>query len=164
MTELARLRTELATRISMLQDLQLRIGGVLQLIEQGGIAEPEQMFAILRLMSGLSAGLSDEERELYAERREAVGEQRIREVEAQWPPLIAAVRGHMQQGTDPRDPQVRELASQWRALVAEFSAGNTQLERGAVRRMPEHGSKLQQQLPEAFPDAEMMDYIRRAMD
>ena len=163
-TELARLRTELATRISMLQDLQLRIGGVLQLIEQGGIAEPEQMFAILRLMSGLSAGLSDEERELYAERREAVGEQRIREVEAQWPPLIAAVRAQMQQGTDPRDPQVRELASQWRALVAEFSAGNPQLERGTVQRMREHGSELQQQLPEAIPDAELMDYIRRAMD
>lgn len=58
-------------------------------------------------------------------RSEKIGPERIREVEQEWPRLIANVRAEMNQGTDPADPRVQALAERWRTLIAEFTGGNT---------------------------------------
>jgi DNA-binding transcriptional MerR regulator len=65
------------------------------------------------------------------ERRRTVGEERIREVEAEWPRLMAAVRAAMDRGADPASPEVQELARRWMGLVREFSGGNPEIEQAA---------------------------------
>ena len=53
-----------------------------------------------------------------------MGEDRIREVEAEWPRLMDEVRAEMERGTDPADPRVQALARRWQGLVSEFTGGD----------------------------------------
>lgn len=48
----------------------------------------------------------------------------IREVQEEWPRLIASVREEMQRGTDPKDPKVQALAKRWMELVQAFTGGD----------------------------------------
>ncbi len=64
-------------------------------------------------------------------RAEAIGPERIKQVEAEWPALIAEVRAAMEAGDDPRSEKVRGLARRWSGLVAEFTGGDPGIERSA---------------------------------
>ena len=70
-----------------------------------------------------------EQMEWLKERRETVGDERIREVEAEWPRLMAEVRAAIDAGTDPSDPHVQALAARWQGLVQEFTDGNPGIEK-----------------------------------
>ena len=101
-----------------------------------------------------------EQLEYLRKRRQELGEERIREVEAEWPALIAAVRAEMEAGTDPTHERVRVLAQRWRALVDEFTGGNPSIEQ-SLRSVWEHETDLRQQ---TGIDRELMDYIGQAME
>ena len=69
-----------------------------------------------------------EQLEELRQRARTVGEERIREVEAEWPRLMAEVRAEMEAGTDPTSERVRGLAARWSGLVAEFTGNNPGIE------------------------------------
>lgn len=92
-------------------------------------------------------------------RRESVGEERIHQVEAEWPQLIAQVREAMAQGEDPTSAAVQALAQRWMALVAEFTGGNPAIEQSLQRMYTQETSVRQQ----AGIDPEMFAYIGQAM-
>lgn len=96
-------------------------------------------------------------------RRETVGEARIREVEAEWPRLIAEVRAEMRDGTDPAEPRVQELARRWMGLVREFTGGDPQIARAAQRLNEEQHRELREQHGDAIPTPDVMEYVGRAM-
>jgi len=112
-----------------------------------------------------------EQLEWLAERREQIGEEAIKEVEAEWTRLIAAVRERMDAGADPADPAVQKLAARWRELVAMFH-GNNEGIREAVGRTWEETSPEEMKArleaeagPEAaagIPDREVSEFIERA--
>ncbi len=52
------------------------------------------------------------------------GQARIKEVEAEWPRLMAEVQKEMDNGTDPKDPRVIKLAERWQGLINEFTGGD----------------------------------------
>jgi len=91
-------------------------------------------------------------------RKQAVGDDRIREVEQIWPKLIAAVRDEMHKGTDPSDPVMQEYAKQWRALIDEFTGGRKDIEQGVASVNREPAAQQKTGL-----DMEIMGYIGRAM-
>jgi MerR family transcriptional regulator, thiopeptide resistance regulator len=63
------------------------------------------------------------------ERRREVGEERIRQAEAEWAELIERVRAEMEAGTDPSSERVRSLARRSMKLVEEFTGGYPGIER-----------------------------------
>jgi DNA-binding transcriptional MerR regulator len=99
-----------------------------------------------------------EQREWIAERREVVGEARIKEVEAEWPKLIALVRAEMEKGTPPSDPRVQALAARWTGLVEEFTNGNLGIAK-SVATMYNNEPSVRQK---TGIDSAMMEYISRA--
>jgi DNA-binding transcriptional MerR regulator len=62
-----------------------------------------------------------------ARRREAVGDERIKQVEQEWSLLFAELDEHRTRGTDPSDPAVLALAERGDALFAEFHGGDAEL-------------------------------------
>ncbi|MEW6420915.1 MAG: MerR family transcriptional regulator [Deinococcota bacterium] len=72
---------------------------------------------------GVEPKFDDEQKRYLEERRVAVGEARIKEVEEAWPRLMDEVLREMEAGTSAMDPRVLELARRWRDLVAEFTGG-----------------------------------------
>jgi hypothetical protein len=62
-------------------------------------------------------------------RKQELGQERIREVEAEWPRLIEQVEAEMEAGTDPTDERVQELARRWMELIEEFTGGDPGIRR-----------------------------------
>ncbi len=99
-----------------------------------------------------------EQRDEIEERECALGEERTRQVEAEWPELMEQVRAEMKAGTDPSDERVQRLAKRWMELVWEFTGGTPEIER-SVRNVWQqeetiHGMDISQM-------REMMAYVSR---
>jgi hypothetical protein len=67
---------------------------------------------------------SDEQMSYLGERCKAVGEERIREVEAEWPRLMDEVRAAVERGESPESSLAQDLAKRWNGLIEEFTGGN----------------------------------------
>src|SRR5262245_57021005 len=92
-------------------------------------------------------------------RAEELGNARIREVEAEWPALIAKVRTEMERGTDPTDPRMQALAKRWTELVHEFTGGDPGITRSLANLYRgESGVASDRSL-----DSSVCDYVRRAL-
>lgn len=93
-----------------------------------------------------------------AQRREMLGEEKMREVQEEWPRLIAAVRAEMDNGTDPKDPKVQALAKRWQELIEMFTGGNPAIAQ-SVANLYRGESQFQEQ---QGLDSSLSDYVRRA--
>ena len=102
-----------------------------------------------------------EQQEELKRRAEAIGPERIREVEQKaWPELIAEVRAEMEKGTDPGSERVQELAKRWTNLVREFTGGNPGIAKAASQVWQQEGSIHGY---ETGPMRELMGYISKAI-
>jgi MerR family transcriptional regulator, thiopeptide resistance regulator len=89
----------------------------------------ETVMEVIEMSERVNRYYTPEQLEYLERRREEVGEERIREVEAEWPRLMEEVRAEMEAGTDPSDERVQALAARWMGLVAEFTGGDPGIER-----------------------------------
>lgn len=122
---LARLREQIALQRSLCERLETIAHG-LRLMEADSV---EDLLQALEVMSKVEQYYTPEQLEYLKKRRELVGEERIREVEAEWPRLIEQVRVELDKGTDPASETVQLLAQRWMALVKEFTGGDLGIER-----------------------------------
>ena len=118
----------------------------------------DELANIVEMMTMVESYYTPEQLEWLKQRRETVGEERIREVEAEWPRLIAEVRAEMERGTDPADERVQALARRWTGLVEEFTGGNPEIA-GAARKIYEDQAPVARQMG---IDRELMAYVERA--
>ncbi|MFI9403334.1 MerR family transcriptional regulator [Nocardia sp. NPDC052316] len=69
-----------------------------------------------------------------AQRREELGEQHIRQAEADWVELIGKVDAAISAGMDPASPEAQKLAARWMGLLEGFHGGDAGL-RDSLYRM-----------------------------
>ena len=159
---LIRLQMErLRERIEHQQQLYRRLE---VLAERLGMAEPvstDELFQIIEVTKMFDKYYTPEQLQELEERRKTVGDERIRQVEGEWPELMAQVRAEMDKGTDPSDPRVQELAHRWMGLVQVFTGGNPGIE-GSLKNMYQQESTVHGM--DTGPMKEMMGYIRKAME
>ena len=120
----ARLREQIALQERLCE----RLEGIGRLLEVAEAVSAEDFLRTIEGVSMVEKYYTPEQLEYLAERRKQVGEERIKEVEAEWPRLMAEVRAEMEKGTDPADPKVQELARRWTGLVKEFTGGDPGIE------------------------------------
>ncbi len=137
--------------VRRLEALEERLGAA------EAVSVDEFLFAI-EAITMYEKYFTPEQREQLAERGRAVGQERIQQVQQEWPALIARLREEMAKGTDPADPVVAQLATRWLALVEEFTGGDAGLARSVGRLYQEEPAMRQS----TGIDAEIMDYIARA--
>ncbi len=93
------------------------------------------------------------------ERRRELGEDRIREVEAEWPRLMAEVQAELDRGTDPCDARVQALAARWKGLVEEFTGGNEGIRQSLGNLYQNEDNVRGMDMASMRP---MMEYVGRA--
>ncbi|BCM92306.1 nodulation protein NolA [Abditibacteriota bacterium] len=93
------------------------------------------------------------------ERKRAVGEDRIREVEAQWPRLMAEVQTAIDNGTDPASEEAQSLAKRWMGLVSEFTGGNPSVQSSLSRMYEQEPNVAGNEREKMRP---LFDFITRA--
>ena len=157
---LARLREQIALQ----QRLYARLDGLARWLDATGGADAagsasiDELTQIVEMMTMVESYYTPEQLEWLKQRRETVGEERIREVEAEWPRLIAEVRAELERGTDPADPRVRALARRWTGLVEEFTGGNPEIAAAASKIYADQAPVARQM----GIDRELTAYVERA--
>lgn len=84
-------------------------------------------------------------------------------IEAEWPRLIAQIRAHQERGTDPKDPEVQQLAKRWDELVHKFTGGSVRIATAAARLYANADNHVEGIFgEERVPDPDLALYVQRA--
>ena len=118
---------EVRRKASELAELGERIQGLYDLLDRADAVSPETFLQTIEAITMIEKYYTPEQLKQIEERKELVGEARIKEVQEEWPRLFAAVQAEMDRGTDPTDPAVQALARKWFGLVSEFTGGDAGL-------------------------------------
>jgi MerR family transcriptional regulator, thiopeptide resistance regulator len=138
--QLTRLDEEIGRRRQLRERLQ-KVAARLRAAEEVSVAD---LTRLIEGMTMIEKHYTPEQLQELAERRRQLGDDRIREVEAEWPRLIAAVRAEMERGSDPASEPVQQLARRWSALLREFTGGNPGIAAGARNLMQNEPGMAQQ--------------------
>jgi MerR family transcriptional regulator, thiopeptide resistance regulator len=151
--------SRLGERIEAQRKLRGRLEAVATRLRSAETVSVEDFLQTMEAITMFEKYYTPEQMREIEERGRALGPERIREVEAEWPRLIAEVRAEMDKGTDPASETVQALARRWKALVDEFTGGNPGIERSVAR--------LYREEPRARErmglDVQIFEYINRAM-
>ncbi|MGF1523167.1 MAG: MerR family transcriptional regulator [Leptolyngbyaceae cyanobacterium] len=154
--QLSRLKEQMALQ----QQLYDRLDAIalrLQSMESISIQEFIQLIEVTTMIEKYYA---PDQQDYLKERREALGEERIRQAESEWQVLIEQARTAMENGSDPASEPVQVLAQRWRALIQEFTDGNAGIERSLQTMYQQEGAEAASQ---GAVDAAVMEYMGRAM-
>jgi DNA-binding transcriptional MerR regulator len=119
----------------------------------------EQLIATIEEITMFEKYYTPDQLDSLAQRREELGEARIKEVEGEWPVLQAAVQAEMERGTHPCDPRVQALAAKWKALVEEFTGGDAGIRQSVTNLLQNEDTVHGQPMAAMRP---MMDFMGRA--
>src|SRR5262249_12116037 len=123
--EVIRLHTaRLRKQIALQRSLCARLDAIAAHLEKAEVVSAEQFIKIIEEMTVIENYYTPEQLEYLKKRRDMVGEERIKQVEQEWPKLISEVKAHMEKGTDVSAPEVLALARRWMGLVSEVTGGD----------------------------------------
>jgi MerR family transcriptional regulator, thiopeptide resistance regulator len=111
-------------RLAEAEALVRRLEAIAEQYRERGSATPQDLIQTIEAMNMFEKYYTPEQLDTLAQRREQLGEGRMREVEQEWPALMAEVRAEMERGTDPADPRMQALARRWKGLIEEFTGGD----------------------------------------
>jgi DNA-binding transcriptional MerR regulator len=151
--------SRLRERIALQQKLCDRLEAVAGRLRSAETVSVEELLQTMEAITMFEKYYTEEQLRSLEERRRQIGDERIREVEAEWPALIAEVRAEMDRGTDPASEAVQRLAARWQSLIEEFTGGDPGIARSV--------GNLYQGEPQARDrmglDSAIFGYIGRAM-
>ena len=125
-----RLREQIALQRQLCERLEALVSGLRRAEAEISV---EEFIQAIEVMSMVEKYYTPEQLVWLKERANQIGQARIREVEAEWPVLMAEVRAEMEKGTDPASERVQALAKRWTGLMHEFTGGNPEIENAAGR-------------------------------
>lgn len=120
----------------------------------------EEFLQIIEVTTMLDKYYTPEQMEELKQRREALGEDRIRQAEGEWKELMEQVQAEMDQGTDPADERVQQLARRWMGLVQELTGGNPGITQSLGRIYKEETAVAGMDTAHM---RQMMEYVGKAM-
>lgn len=150
--------THLRERITAQQKLCDKLESLATHLEKGD-ATAEEFLHLIEVTTMIERYYTPEQLAQLEERRQALGEEHIRAVEAEWPQLMAQVQAHMDKGAPPGDVDVQKLARRWMELVEEFTGGDAGI-RQSLNNMYENESNVAGM--DTSPMRAMYEYIQRA--
>jgi DNA-binding transcriptional MerR regulator len=124
----------LKERIGLQQSLCDRLESVAARWRSDEKIPTEEFLQIIEETTMFEKYYTPEQMEALKQRGEALGQEHIRQVEGEWPELMAKVQAEMDRGTDPADERVQALARRWRELIQEFTGGDPGIA-GSLGRM-----------------------------
>lgn len=125
-----------------------------------GRDDVDTLIETVEVMTMIERYYTQEQLDQLAARREAIGEDAIREVEREWQDLFAALEAAMDAGTPPDDPAVAALARRSRELVAMFTGGDPGIA-ASLNKM--YAEQPVQKIHPSF-DPAIFAYLRQATD
>ncbi|MBN9523607.1 MerR family transcriptional regulator [bacterium] len=139
--------------------LTARLAALADALDRAEAVTTDEFLNTIAEMTMIDKYYTPEQMEQIKARGEAVGQERIEQVQAEWPRLMAEVQTEMDAGTPPTDPKALALARRWFGLVAEFTGGDPGIFRSLKRMYQTEDRVAGMDVAAMRP---MMDYIGKA--
>ena len=110
--------------IELQRKLCSRLETVAERLRSSEVVSVEEFLETMEAMNMFEKYYTQEQLQQLEERKKRLGEEHIRQVEQEWPQLIAEVRAEMDKGTDPASETMQRLSKRWMELVQEFTGGD----------------------------------------
>jgi len=151
---IARLREQM----ELSRTLLVRLEAMASWLEKNERASSEDLLKTIEVMHMFEKYYTKEQLAELEARRQALGDEAIAAVQAEWPVLIAKVRAEMDKGTPPEAEPVQALARRWMELVSMFTGGNPEIRKSLeTAYAKEPGAAAQMGI-----DGALSDYVKRA--
>ena len=157
---LARQVARLREGIVRQQDLLRRLEPIARRAAEGEAIDAETLLSSIEVTTLMEKYFTPEQQQAIRARGEALGAERIRAVEEEWPGVIAGMQAAMRLDKDPASEEVQSLARRWRALVREFTGGDPGIQRSLDTMYRENADAMREK---TGIDPALMAYARRAI-
>ena len=148
-------------RLYRILALRRRLVGILDAFDRLDGPSTDQIIDAIEVMTMSERHYTPEQLEQLADRRERLGDARIRSYEQEWAELLAAMERERAAGTDPADPGVQALAQRWRELIAAFTGGDMGIHDSLNRMYAEEGTE---RASRGALSADTAEYARKAVE
>ncbi len=155
---LTRVREQLAAQ----RELVTRLERVASELRSAGTVSAGDLILTVEATHMYEKYYTPEQLEQLRQRGEHLGAERIREVEAEWPRLIAEVRAEMEKGSDPASETMQSLARRWQGLVEEFTGGDPGTTE-SLAKVWKNEPDMAQKHQIGSLDGAMFEFVGRAM-
>ncbi|MEM6256657.1 MAG: MerR family transcriptional regulator [Cyanobacteria bacterium P01_D01_bin.156] len=145
---LARLQEQMA----MSQSLFTKLNTLAQQLQTSQAASADDLLQIIENLTMTQQYLTQEQNDLL--------EARLNEEHTQWPDFLEQVRSHINKGHDLNDPEVQQLAWQWRDGIVSFVGGDLKLYEALTQIYQKEGAEAASW---GTLDASTLDYILKAV-
>jgi MerR family transcriptional regulator, thiopeptide resistance regulator len=147
-------------QLELQRRLRATLTRILEMLEDGRKPDRAEFIDAIGVMIMSESYYTAEQQEQLAERRRALGAEGMAAAERDWAQLIEAVRAERQNGTDPADPRVQDLARRWRGLIEQFTGGDEGIRHSLQRMYEEQGPET---ASHGMVDADLMGYMGEAL-
>lgn len=151
---------QLEQRIAEQQALAVRLQRLARHLDTAALAPVGDLCRIIEATLMMEQYFTPEQQDAIKARGAKLGEQAIRDVEAEWGEIIPAVREHMARGTPPTDPDLQVLARRWKTLVEAFTGGDRAIA-ASVRRMYDEQHQVINAAHANTPDPAMFAFMAK---
>lgn len=152
--------SKLKEQIELQQQLYARLETVAAHLQSTEALSIQDFIQLIEVITMIEKYYTPEQQEQLKVRREALGEERIRQAEAEWQTLIDQARTEMAKGTDPNSETVQVIAQQWQALLQEFTGGDPGIAQSLQSMYQQEGAEMASR---GMIDTDLMEYMGRAM-
>jgi DNA-binding transcriptional MerR regulator len=149
----------LVQQIRIQEELRSRLEHLYELVQAQQELTGAELIKIIEVMKMTEEYYTPEQMEKLKKQGELLGAEKIKEVENEWPRLIAKVRTELEKGSSPESPEVQALARRWKELVNLFTGGDSGITRSAER----YYGKNPERAAEFGIDKELWQYISKVM-
>ncbi len=158
-SHIGRLREQISLELELCHRLEI----ILDHLNAAESVSAAELLQVIERMTMIENYYTPEQLDYLKKRRDLVGEDRMNQAPKDWETLMAEVRAEKEQGTDPSDPKVLDLARRWMALVNEFKGGDPGVAQSLERLWQERGDQILAQHPMQDDPRELSDYIEPAL-
>ena len=146
-------------QIRIQEELRSRLEHLYEMVQARRELTGTELIKIIEVMKMTEKYFTPEQMEKLKKQGELLGVEKIKEVENEWPNLIAKVHAELEKGTPPDSPEVQLLAKRWKEFVNLFTGGDSGITRSAERYYAENPERA----AEFGMNQELWQYISKAM-
>ncbi|MGY0498909.1 MerR family transcriptional regulator [Nocardia sp. FBN12] len=161
---LAAHRDYLAAQLAATRDLHALVAALTATAESRSDASTDHFLELIRrtvmVDDTIKEYFTEEQLTQLAVRREKLGEQRIRQVEADWAVLIPEVDAAIAAGMDPTAPEAQQMAARWMTLLEGFHGGDEGLRDSMYRMQAEESHRIESEF--CGPSPAQIEFITAA--
>ncbi|MEO0706871.1 MAG: TipAS antibiotic-recognition domain-containing protein [Cyanobacteria bacterium J06649_5] len=156
--------SKIQSQIQLQQRLYTRLKAIALHLHATEAVSSQEFIQLIEATTMVDQYYTPEQQDYLNARREQVGEDRIQQVEAEWPQLMAEVRAEMAKGTDPASEVVQALARRWLGLIQEFTGDDAGVEQSLQTMYQQEGPESASQGAVVDPEGTVMwDFIGQAI-